>query len=309
MRTLAIALLVMAACGGDDAPPPKAPGQTTVAAPTAPPPGAGSGKQLPVVEHAENRVICPQPKEKSKKCDPNVVRVAVIGQDKPKEDENDLVCNGADYCLPTSEGFLCGACPERDQIRHVFQPRDFVAEQNRDPFQGYYVKTIDAGSGSDTLPKDTTARCPKADQLQATSYAYADLKLVGIVAQGTQRKVLLQDPGGIGNIIKRGDCVGKEKAWVKEIGENFVCVEITADATSNRPAETRCSELHPKTAAVGSLPTEAAPQAKSTTITPVVAPPPTLPARTPTTTTPTTKTEQAPPVVAPPTQAPTTLKP
>jgi Tfp pilus assembly protein PilP len=283
---------VASACGDDsgggtssEKPPKQAPAQAVN-----PPPGAaGAGKQLPVVEHIEKRVTCPQPKQGSKHCDPLAPKVVTIGKRKAKDKAADPTCEEGEYCLPTSEGPLCGVCPERDQIRHIFETADFAPEQNRDPFQSFVVKPLDSGSGSDGLQKDLTSRCPRPDQLQASSYGYRDLKLVGIVAQGTQRKVLMLDTAQpqFGHIIKRGDCVGKEKAWVKEIGENFVCFEISADPSSNRPAESNCIELHPKIAAPNAIPSEP-PTTKPTTVTPVVPPPPSQPPRT-------TKTEQAPP--------------
>jgi hypothetical protein len=82
--------------------------------------------------------------------------------------------------------------------------------------------------GGPTPPGPPTKRCPREDQQVASSYSYADLKLVGIVAQGTQRKVLMT-MGRDGFIIKRGDCVGKEKAVVKDIGLGYVTFQGESD--------------------------------------------------------------------------------
>jgi hypothetical protein len=111
-------------------------------------------------------------------------------------------------------------------------------------------------------PAGLTPKCPREDQLVASSYSYADLKLVGIVAQGTQRKVLMMG-GPLGYIIKRGDCVGKEKAVVKEIGLGYITFQVEPDEYS--------VQLNPKQLMVSEpvLPTPA----PRTTITPVVPPP------------------------------------
>ncbi len=298
----AMVLGATVACGGEDEPePPKAGTKATPAAGAQPPAGSGSGKLSPMVK-VETRVSCPLPQKGSRKCDPNAAKAVVIGKAADQKDEPGLACEDGEYCLQTSdEGYLCGKCPERDQIRHVFKDRDFAVEQNRDPFQSFFVKMVGAGSGSDGgLQKDPTSRCPRADQLVATNYGYQDLKLVGIVAQGTQRKVLMMDPT-FGHIIKRGDCVGKEKAWVKDIGENFICFEVAPDASTGRPVEAHCFELHSKTVAT-TLPSDAGsqPPSRSTSITPVVPPPATLP--------PPASTPVQTPAPAP-AQPPTTIKP
>jgi Tfp pilus assembly protein PilP len=298
---LAVLLAIIVACGGDDgggAPP-------TQGAKPAPKPaaaGAGSGKQLTPQRQVEGRVSCPLPQKGSRKCDPAAPRAVSIGKAKEKDlADPGLACDEGEYCLQTSdEGYLCGRCPERDQIRHVFKDRDFASEQNRDPFQSFVVKALGAGNGSDVaLQKDPTSRCPRPDQLIATNYGFQDLKLVGIVAQGTQRKVLMLDSTAYGHIIKRGDCVGKEKAWVKDIGENFICFEVAADG---RPVEARCVELHSKTIAT-SLPTDVAPLPSGRQGAPVVAPPPTSPSSRK------DAPEQLPPAPPAAMPAPTNLRP
>jgi Tfp pilus assembly protein PilP len=275
MRYLALLLVALVGCGDDPpantakpAAPTAAPAPGTPA-PGAPGAGSGSGKPLPAMRHAENKVRCPTPRSGAKKCDPNATRPVVIG-DKPVESKpDDLLCGENEACINTTEGHLCGLCSERFAIRHDFKDRDFAGDNNRDPFQSFIVKVPGAGSGSgDSLPKDPTSRCVRTEQLRVGNYSYSDLKLVGIVSQGTQRKVLMMDPGNYGHIVKRGDCVGKEKAWVKDIGENFICFEMTADqAASNRMPEGQCVELHNKQLTVTQLPNAGPPPTQ--TVTPV----------------------------------------
>jgi Tfp pilus assembly protein PilP len=250
-------------CGDDGgtAPPPN---------PATPKPGAPGATgpkppQLTEKVHVEDRVTCPIPDRPSD----------------PKDGKCDLKapsCAEQLYCLALAQGSYCEPCPERDGIRHTFKPRDFAVEQNRDPFQSFLFPQIPKpGPGT---PIDLTRKCPREDQMIATSYSYADLKLVGIVAQGTLRKALMMG-GPLGYIIKRGDCVGKEKAFVKDIGTGYITFVLEPDATSTsqRAPEEYSMQLNPKQLAVSDpeLPTPA----PRTAITPVVAPPAVLPPRTP----------------------------
>lgn len=319
MRLLGLLALALIACGGGDDPPankPSAPAPAPAApAPAAPGTPGAPGKPLPAMRHAEDKVKCPTPRENAKKCDPNATRPVVIG-DKPIESKpDDLLCGENEACINTTNGWLCGACSERYAIRHEFKDRDFAVENNRDPFQSFIVKVPGMGSGSDAaLPKDLTSRCVRADQLRVANYGYNDLKLVGIVTQGTQRKVLMMDPGNYGHIIKRGDCVGKEKAWVKDIGDNHICFEMSEQSGGNaRMPEGHCVELHNKQLnPVTQLPNAGPPP--TPTVTPVTPtnpqPQPVQPQPQPSRTI-TTIPGQQPPAPQPqqPPQAPTNLKP
>jgi len=239
---LALAL-ALAACGDDGGAP--APGGVPTGRTPGTPGTAAAGPpkvQLAVKPHIEDRVACPRPDQPSDprgKCDPKAPS-----------------CGEHLYCLPLAQGSFCEPCPERDGIRHAFRDRDFDPEHNRDPFQPPTGPRGPTGPGGGLTPT-----CPRPDQLVASSYSYADLKLVGIVAQGTQRKVLMT-MGKDGFIIKRGDCVGKEKAVVKDIGLGYVTFQGEADEYS--------VQLNPKQLLVNE-PVPLVP-GRRTTITPV--PPP-----------------------------------
>lgn len=236
-------------CGDDDDAPParSAPAQPTAAAtPGAAGAGAGSNKNLLVAKpHVEDQVACPIPDQPS---DPR----ATCDLSAPS-------CGEHLYCLKLARGSFCEPCPERDGIRHAFRERDFDGEHNRDPFQP-------AGATVPAAPGVLTKECHREDQLVATNYSYSDLKLVGIVAQGTQRKVLMMG-GPLGYIIKRGDCVGKEKALVKDIGLGYVTFQVDPDEYS--------VQLNPKQLMVNEP--ELPQLAPRTTIAPVVPPPIALP--------------------------------
>ena len=245
--SLALALVAMAsalpACGDDEAPPPPARNAQPTPAATSGAAAAGNKNLLTEKQHIEERVGCPIPERpsdaKTGKCDPKAPS-----------------CGEHLYCLQLVQGWFCEPCPERDAIRHTFKERDFVAEQNRDPFQSFLLPQIPSGGKSPGVPIDPTKKCLRDDQMVATSYSYADLKLVGIVAIGTQRKVLMMG-GPLGYIIKRGDCVGKEKAVVKDIGTGYVTFEVNPDETNNgtvRNAEERSVQLYPNQMPITSQP-------------------------------------------------------
>jgi Tfp pilus assembly protein PilP len=301
---LAILCCLTPGCGEDDGPTRPPPGQATPAPAGGPAgagagAGAGSGKQLAPQTSIEDRVVCLVESNAKKKCDPK----------NPKCEQQ------GEYCITNTEGSFCGPCKERDTIRRAFRPRDFVSTfETRDPFQSFIVAQPGLGSGSDDkVPLDPTKNCTREDQMVAQNYSYQDLKLVGIVTQGTQRKVLMLDSTNLGHIIKRGDCVGKEKAVVKEIGKEFITFELHQEvgaAGSKREPEQRSIQLYPKQIPVSSLPSEQ--PSRGGTSTPVVAPPPGPAESGPPATRPGTRIQVVPPPAqgpGVPPQAPTTLSP
>jgi Tfp pilus assembly protein PilP len=226
-QSLLVISLVAAACGDDPPPPPPkkgGPGGAGAKAPAKP-------KQLQPKLHVEERVTCSEiEKATGPKCDPATP-----------------ACETGLYCLAVKgAGNSCEPCTERESIRHEFKDRDFVADQVRDPFLSYII----IQKGLETAPeKRQEGPCTRTEQFQAVNYSYLGLKLVGIVAQGTQRKALMMDPANVGHIIRRGDCVGKEKAVVKDIGPGFITFVVhpdPADKTANKVPEERSIQLNPK---------------------------------------------------------------
>jgi hypothetical protein len=163
---------------------------------------------------------------------------------------------------------------EKLSIRHEFKDRDFAVEQsNRDPFQSFVVgqKSLQPTEGV-TLQRDVTKKCLREDQFVASNYSYTDLRLVGIVAERAQRKVLMMDAGNLGHIIKKGDCVGREKALVKDIGAGFITFQVQPEETSTgqpRVVEEHSVQLYPNQMPVQSQPT---PDDRQPIQTPVVSP-------------------------------------
>ncbi|HTL35043.1 MAG TPA: hypothetical protein VL326_18070 [Kofleriaceae bacterium] len=251
---LALALVFTVACDDTPPPPPKAPAGAK--------PGAKAGPKGKVVllqarTHVEERVTCPSPEKATG----------------PSCNKDAPVCDAGKTCLPVGGGYNCEPCAERDAIRHEFKDRDFVPDQVRDPFQSYII--VQKGLEEPVEKHEDLGPCRRQDQLVASNYSYLDMKLVGIVAQGTQRKVLMMDRGNLGHIIRRGDCVGKEKALVKDIGPGFVTFVIQPDdndKTPNRQPVEHSIQLNPKGLQVAPQPADLTQQPQA----PIVAPAPTL---------------------------------
>jgi len=278
MRAWLVAFALLAACGDDSGGGNAQPKPGQPAAQPQAGAGSGSGAKLIPQVHIEERVNCPikerdEADKKETACDDkNPCGDQRICVDAKKTDpKTDKVTIVGKFCKKP--------CAEHENIRHVFKERDFAPEQNRDPFQSFLVGQLEtAQNNTDNKgeKRTPTERC-KDTQWKIPDYSYAELKLVGIVSQGTQRKVLLM-AGNKGNIIKRGDCVGKERAFVKEIGASYVTFQLANEVASkdNREPEEHSLELYPKALPIGALPTD---ETGRTTITPVVPPPAVLPPR------------------------------
>jgi Tfp pilus assembly protein PilP len=259
MRALLLGLLFATACGGDDAPPPATKGAAPGGGAAAAQKKKDDKNKLQPRMHVEDLVSCPVPdKPTGPECKP----------DAP-------TCDEGRYCVPGEAGFHCEPCPERDAIRHEFKERDFVSDQARDPFQSYVVVQGELGKPEATAKPQGS--CKRIDQFVASSFGFQELKLVGIVTQGTQRKVLMMAPDNKGYIIKRADCVGKEKAIVKDIGVGYITFVTEADPERKRPPSETSVQLHSNTLDINApLPDLSAPPTPidvPPTSAPVVAPP------------------------------------
>ena len=292
MKYLVMLSLVLGACGEDEASAPPPPAPKAPGAPGAKKGAPPKGKvgQIKPMKRIEERVTCPPPSD-AKKCDPKTP-----------------LCGTGEYCIEAGNASYCGPCPERDAIRHVFKPRDFQGADIRDPFQSFVISQPGLGT-QDKVPTEVTPKCTRKDQFVATSYGYQALKIVGIVSQGTQRKALMMG-GNMGYIVKKGDCVGKEKAFVKDIGAGFVT--FATEAANKTDTIEYTVQLYPTTISLGT-PDAIDPGAASGPIVAPpsgdVAPPDDRPSGTTTTIVRPPQPQQPPPQPQRPPQAPVQLKP
>lgn len=147
---------------------------------------------------------------------------------------------------------------EAKTIRHQFKERDFSPDpqmENRDPFRSYVLgSSLQNAGGAQSLLRDTE-QCRKDRQI-ATNFGVRDLRLSAILAEGTKRYAMFQDSSDFGHFVMRGDCVGKEKARVVEIGAGFVRFEFLPEVAPGQPP--RASE----TFDVQLFPDEIQPQVK-----------------------------------------------
>lgn len=239
---LASLVAAVPACGDDEAdnPPPR-PAAAQPGGPAAAAKAKGPTGKLAPREHVEDKVNCPVPEAPTghPACTPpDGAPGAGSGKMLPE-------CDPGTYCTQVATTWTCEPCAERESIRHEFKDRDFVEDQARDPFQSFVVPQVGLGAGSGASKPEPHQSCKRADQFVASNYSYQDLRLVGIVAQATQRKVLMMDPSGVGRVIKRGDCVGKEKAVVKDIGTGYITFVVEEDPDTKRPATETSVQLHP----------------------------------------------------------------
>jgi hypothetical protein len=272
---------------------PAQPGQQ--AAQAQPPPAAAGGSNKLVAQvQIEDRVPCKAPSAGAKVCDPNSL--------KPCGD------NTKNYCIATQTQtgiqHLCGPCPERDGIRAAFKESDFTLDGNRDPFASTVLKPEDEAAKAGSAAKPAITEVCKEDKIIASNYSFQDLTLRGIVAQGTRRKVLMMDSGGLGHIISLKDCVGKEKAIVKDIGPEHITFQINSSGSSRY--EDRSVQLHANRVALQSNPSTSASEGPGNNA-PVVTPQAPPPKERPTVVVPPRTNQPITPYVPP--QAPTTLRP
>jgi Tfp pilus assembly protein PilP len=268
LTKLAFALLAaLAACGGDDDDGGGSrPNQPGAAAQAAAQKQDSKNKLVPRV-HVEDLVRCSVPdKPTGPACEP----LELMGSGAVSSAKKTLAeCEAGKYCLQVGAGFSCEPCAERDAIRHDFKDRDFVADQSRDPFFNFVIMPVGITDNSNNPKPEPHQSCKRRDQFVASNYSYADLHLIGIVSERTMRKVMMVDTTGRGYIIKRGDCVGKEKAVVKDIGAGYITFVIEEDPDNKRPSHEQSVPLHTDTQPQ----TDNLPQVAPETAAPIVAPP------------------------------------
>jgi hypothetical protein len=85
-------------------------------------------------------------------------------------------------------------------------------------------RSLPSAAGRSAPSAKTATRCLRP--AIASGLSAQSLRAVGIVQQGDVRKALVVEPDSTAHVILVGDCLGKEKAYVKEIGINYVALTI-----------------------------------------------------------------------------------
>jgi Tfp pilus assembly protein PilP len=145
-------------------------------------------------------------------------------------------------------------------IRHKFRERDFgpdlTGDENRDPFQSFVIVQPGVGQLQNPAQPQTATPSCSAKQQVAGNYALRDLRLAAIITRGLRRFALFQDTADIGHLATKLDCLGKEKARVKEIGERTVTLELVPEQAPNQPPhapEEKSIPLYPSELPLGAV--------------------------------------------------------
>lgn len=142
---------------------------------------------------------------------------------------------------------------EAKRLRHTFTPGDFepdiTGDENRNPFRSYVIRQ--PGLGQQDQIEEGSGRKSEfctSKNLVAPTYSLRDLRLVGIVLRGTRSYALFRDSSSYGHIVRKGDCLGQEKARVAAIRTGFVSLEVIPEVAPNqppRPPQERAIQLYP----------------------------------------------------------------
>lgn len=107
---------------------------------------------------------------------------------------------------------------------------DLTGDHNRDPFRSYVIRQSRGRLDRDRdMVIDSSDVC-NAGNTKAYQNSLRDLRLIGIILRGTRAWAQFRDSAGNGHIVHRGDCLGKEKAVVEQIGAGYVRLEVTPEA-------------------------------------------------------------------------------
>lgn len=137
------------------------------------------------------------------------------------------------------------------ELRHEFTEMDFVpdasGETNRDPFRSWVLRpALDGEDKGDVTSVDV---CTEGRvRWGARNYSVRDLELIGLVKRGLSYAQFTDRSEKDSWIVRKGDCIGQEKAIVEEIGVGYLRLSITPPAPPGAPAppaQKQDISLHP----------------------------------------------------------------
>lgn len=124
------------------------------------------------------------------------------------------------------------------ELRRKLGEIDFVpdgsGETNRDPFRSWVLRPVVGGSEDQVEIVDI---CTEGKvRWGAESYSVRDLALIGLVKRGRSYAQFTDRSERDSWIVRKGDCIGQEKAIIEEIGVGYVRLSITPPAPPGAPA-------------------------------------------------------------------------
>ncbi len=125
-----------------------------------------------------------------------------------------------------------------DDIRRKLGEIDFIpdptGETNRDPFRSWVLKPA-GPEGPEKL--EIVDPCTQGKvRWGAQSYSVRDLSLIGLVKRSRSYAQFTDGSERDSWIVRKGDCIGQEKAIIEEIGVGYVRLSITPPAPPGAPA-------------------------------------------------------------------------
>ncbi|MBL4635612.1 MAG: hypothetical protein JKY56_17260 [Kofleriaceae bacterium] len=125
-------------------------------------------------------------------------------------------------------------------LRHNLQEGDFVPDvtgkTNRDPFRSWALTISDDVVTEVIEVVDVCQEKGNGVEWEARNYSIRDLELIGIVRRG-RSFAQFTDKGGTDSwIVRKGDCLGQEKAIIEEITVKVIRLVITPPTPPGRPA-------------------------------------------------------------------------
>lgn len=109
---------------------------------------------------------------------------------------------------------------------------DSTGETNRDPFRSWVLAPAETNSGPAPIDPCTQGKV----RWGAQSYSVRDLSLIGLVKRERSYAQFTDGSERDSWIVRKGDCVGQEKAIIEEIGVGYVRLSITPPAPPGAPA-------------------------------------------------------------------------
>lgn len=158
---------------------------------------------------------------------------------------------------PAATGQAQAGYPKvNEELRRPLSEIDFVpdasGDTNRDPFRSWVLRPLMETS---TTQVEFVDVCTEGKvRWGAPNYSVRDLVLIGLVKRGRSFAQFTDRSEKDSWIVRKGDCIGQEKAIIEEVGVGFVSLSITPPAPPGAPAppaQRQSISLHPDEIEIG----------------------------------------------------------